>query len=97
MGGGNGGSEASFREGNIDMVNLVNKQVAGLAYISIRAGVSHERFDEVYNETYKDGNYSFWSFIKDKRSQTGTPVVSAPVIVVPARKMVLLELLFITL
>ena len=48
-GGGTGGNETFFMQGNVELVNLVNAQVPNLAKMSIRAGVGHEKFVDVYN------------------------------------------------
>lgn len=76
------GTEFSFREGNLRLADKINAQVPSLVKVSVRTGLGHCCSEDVYNGTYKDGTFEFWSFIKDKRTGGTTipPVVVTPIV-----------------
>jgi predicted peptidase len=76
-----GNNDVSYRDQNIDMVAKINAAKPGLAKITIRSGIGHSGWNEIYNATWKDNGVSIWDFLKDK---TIAPVVVVPPPVPPA-------------
>jgi hypothetical protein len=70
-----GNNDVSYRDQNIDMVAKINAAKPGLAKITIRSGIGHSGWNEIYNATWKDNGVSMWDFLKDK---TIKPVVVPP-------------------
>lgn len=74
-------TELSFKEGNITLVNKVNMQVPGLAKMTVRPGLGHCCWEEIYNGTWKENGTTIWDFLKGKKSGgIVVPPVLAPVI-----------------
>ncbi|MGZ5190999.1 MAG: carboxylesterase family protein [Flavisolibacter sp.] len=88
-----GDNDISYRNQNISVVNQVNNQVAGLASITIRPGVGHGGWNDVYNGKVKTSdNKTMWEWLYQfSRSTTGeilvgntaTPPPPPPVVLPP--------------
>jgi predicted peptidase len=83
-----GGNDISYKEQNIDMVAKINAAKPGLAKITIRAGIGHTGWNEIYNATWKDNGVSIWDFLNGK---TIAPVVVVPPAPVPPAKTMVWE------
>lgn len=66
-----GNLDISYRDQNQDMVNQINAQVSGLASITIRDGIGHGGWDDVYNGSVKraDGK-NMWDWMYQFTSTT---------------------------
>ena len=59
-----GNNDISYRDQNQDLVNKVNAQVPGLATITIRSGVGHGGWNDVYNGIVKTASgKTMWEYL----------------------------------
>lgn len=66
-----GDADVSYREQNKYMVSEINKRVSGLATLTIRSGVGHTGWNEVYSGVVKNGTQTMWEWLY-QFSRTGT-------------------------
>jgi hypothetical protein len=72
-----GGSDPSYLGQNEYVVNEVNKQVPGLASLTVRPGVTHGGWDDVYRGTvYTSNGKTMWQWLSQySRSSSGAIVI----------------------
>ena len=70
-----GNNDVSYRDQNQELVNAINKQIPGLASITIRDGIGHGGWNDVYNGTVKtaDGKNMWQWLYQFTRTASGTP------------------------
>ncbi len=69
-----GNDDVSYRDRNINMVNEVNKRVPNLASITVRQGVGHGGWNDVYNGTVKKNGLDMWQWMYQYTREGGTVV-----------------------
>ncbi len=71
-----GNNDVSYRDQNIYMIDEINKRVSGLGKISIRSGIGHGGWNDVYNGTFKLGTQTMWEWLY--MHKRGTAVALPP-------------------
>ncbi len=57
-----GSEDQSYVHQNIFLINSLNQGSPGIANISIRTGIGHGNWEEVYNGTFKDNGLNIWQW-----------------------------------
>ncbi|MBO9681675.1 MAG: hypothetical protein J7502_03195 [Flavisolibacter sp.] len=71
--------DPSYRDQNIYMVNEINKQVANLAFLTIRPGEGHGNWDPIYNGTLSANGKNIWSWMYQfTKGASSTPPPASP-------------------
>lgn len=80
-----GGADKSYVKGNTYMVNEINKRVPGLAKLTIRRGIGHGGWTDIYNGKVELEGKNMWEWLYQfKRTSSGT--TKPPVEETPAAK-----------
>ncbi|HEV3252694.1 MAG TPA: hypothetical protein VGZ71_17170, partial [Puia sp.] len=58
-----GAEDQSYVHQNVFLMNSLNQRIPGVAKISIRPGVGHGGWRDVYNGTFRENGQTFWDWI----------------------------------
>jgi hypothetical protein len=58
-----GAEDQSYVHQNVFLMNTLNQRIPGVAKISIRPGVGHGGWRDVYNGTFRENGQTFWDWI----------------------------------
>jgi predicted peptidase len=58
-----GGADSSYVGENQFLTGLINAQVPGLAKMSIRPGIGHGGWTDIYNGSFKENNQTIWDWL----------------------------------